>query len=92
MNQGRDVSSANKQAPAGVKRKVHRAFPGDGGLDFQEEVVRVPKAIGHALDDLDAVVNALEDAGTEPIKKPDTPAFFEPSDRWLTSIVDTTDS
>ncbi len=38
-------------------------FPGEGGLDFQKEVFRVPKSIGHALDHLDAVVNTLKDAG-----------------------------
>gem|GEM_PF-2452244 len=38
-------------------------FPGEGGLDFQEEVLRVPESIGHALDYLDAVVNTLKDAG-----------------------------
>ena len=38
-------------------------FPGEGSLDFQEKVFRVPKTIGHTLDHLDAVVDALKDAG-----------------------------
>src|SRR5690606_2535796 len=38
-------------------------FPGEGSLDFQEEVLRVAEAVGHALDHLDAVVHALENAG-----------------------------
>src|SRR5690606_21040737 len=38
-------------------------FPGERGLDFQEEVARVAKSIGHALDDLDAVVHPLDEAG-----------------------------
>src|SRR5690606_16705775 len=38
-------------------------FPGERGLDFQEEVARVAKSIGHALDDLDAVVHSLDEAG-----------------------------
>ena len=30
-------------------------------LDFQKEVGCVPKSVSHALDDLDAVVDAFED-------------------------------
>src|SRR5690606_41649585 len=40
-------------------------LPGEGGLDFQEEVGRVPKAIGHAFDHLDAVVHPLQDTGVQ---------------------------
>src|SRR5690606_8335668 len=36
---------------------------GEGSLDLEEEVIGVTVAIGHALDDLDAVVDALELAG-----------------------------
>ena len=35
-------------------------FSGEGSLDFQEEVVRVPEAIGHSLDHLDAVVHPFQ--------------------------------
>ena len=45
-----------KQNPYGGGLLLSR-FPGEGGLDFQEEVLRVPESIGHALDYLDAVVN-----------------------------------
>lgn len=38
---------------------------GEGGTDFQEEVVGVPEAAGHAFDDLDAVVDAFEHAGMQ---------------------------
>lgn len=40
-------------------------FPGKGGLDFQEEVVRVPEAIGHAPDHHDAVVHPFQDTGVQ---------------------------
>ncbi len=33
--------------------------------NFQEEVVGVPEAVGHAFDDLDAVVDAFEHAGVQ---------------------------
>src|SRR5690606_28575937 len=48
--------------PRGHK-KGSSCFPGEGSLDFQEEVLRVAEAVGHALDHLDAVVHALENAG-----------------------------
>ena len=38
-------------------------FSGEGRLDFQEEVIRVPEAIGHAFDHLDAVVHPFQQAG-----------------------------
>src|SRR5690606_23010680 len=44
-------------------KKGSSRFPGEGSLDFQEEVLRVAEAVGHALDHLDAVVHALENAG-----------------------------
>ncbi len=44
-------------------KKGSSRFPGEGCLDFQEEVVRVPEAIGHTLDHLDTVVHALQQAG-----------------------------
>src|SRR5690606_35615033 len=44
-------------------KKGSSHFPGERGLDFQEEVARVAKSIGHALDDLDAVVHSLDEAG-----------------------------
>src|SRR5690606_36319308 len=55
-------------APGGASRndrqkKGSSRFPGEGSLDFQEEVLRVAEAVGHALDHLDAVVHALENAG-----------------------------
>src|SRR5690606_31260010 len=42
-------------------------FTGERGSDFEEEVVGVAVAVGHALDDLDAVVDAFEDAGIEAV-------------------------
>jgi hypothetical protein len=34
-------------------------------LDFEEEVGGIATAIGHALDDLDAIVHAFQDADVE---------------------------
>ena len=47
-------------------RRVHQKkgssrFAGKGILDLQEEIGCIPKSVGHALDDLDAVVDAFED-------------------------------
>ena len=36
---------------------------GEGGADFEEEVSFVAVSIGHALDDLDSVVDPFEHAG-----------------------------
>ena len=49
------------------KRKGSSRITGKSGFDLQEKVVAVPVAIGHALDDLDAVVHALQHAGVEAI-------------------------
>jgi hypothetical protein len=38
---------------------------GEGGLDLQEEIGWVAESVGHALDDLDAVIDAFQDAGVE---------------------------
>ena len=38
---------------------------GEGGPDFEEEVVVIAETVGHALDDLDLVVEAFEQAGVE---------------------------
>src|SRR5690606_34584105 len=40
-------------------------FTGECGPDLQEEVVRVAVAVGHSLDDLDAVVHAFQNTGVE---------------------------
>jgi len=47
----------------GSDKKGSSRFPGEGSLDFQKEVFRVPETIGHALDHLDSVVHALQQAG-----------------------------
>lgn len=49
-------------SPSGLKKGSSR-FSGEGRLDFQEEVIRVPEAIGHAFDHLDAVVHPFQQAG-----------------------------
>src|SRR5690606_7272372 len=54
---------ASPYSAVNAHKKGSSRFPGEGSLDFQKEVVRVPKAIGHAFDHLDAVVIALKDAG-----------------------------
>src|SRR5690606_26688844 len=54
---------ANSCAEDSQTKKGSSRFPGEGSLDFQEEVLRVAEAVGHALDHLDAVVHALENAG-----------------------------
>lgn len=46
-----------------TERKGSSCLSGEGDLDFQDEVVRVPESIGHAPDDLDTVVHSLQDAG-----------------------------
>jgi hypothetical protein len=43
------------------KKKGSSRFAGKRILDFQEEVGCVAKSVGHALDDLDAVVDAFQD-------------------------------
>ncbi|EPB6916714.1 hypothetical protein ACRRN4_005479, partial [Pseudomonas aeruginosa] len=48
-------NNSSPSTPSTLKNGSSR-IPGEGGLDFQEEVVRVPEAIGHAFDHLDAVV------------------------------------
>src|SRR5690606_8094256 len=48
-------------------KKGSSRFTGERGSDFEEEVVGVAVAVGHALDDLDAVVDAFEDAGIEAV-------------------------
>ena len=35
-------------------------FTGEGGLDLEEEVVVITEAVGHAFEDLDLVVHALQ--------------------------------
>ena len=40
---------------------------GESGADLEEEVLLVAVAVGHALDDLDAVVHALDEAGVQAI-------------------------
>ena len=57
-----------------MKRGIPRGVPlfhgsspnsGEGGADLEEEVGVVAEAVGHALDDLDLVVNALDEVGAE---------------------------
>src|SRR5690606_17857377 len=48
-------------------KKGSSRFTGERGSDLEEEVVGVAVAVGHALDDLDAVVDAFEDAGIEAV-------------------------
>src|SRR5690606_287096 len=48
-------------------KKGSSRFTGERGSDFEEEVVGVAVAVGHALDDLDAVVDAFEDAGIKAV-------------------------
>jgi len=38
---------------------------GEGGADFEEEVLIVAESVCHLLDDLDLVVDALEQAGVQ---------------------------
>lgn len=40
---------------------------GEGGADLEEEVLVVAIAAGHALDDPDAVVDTLDQAGVQPV-------------------------
>lgn len=35
-------------------------FTGEGILDFEEKICRVPESVGHPLDDFDAVVDAFK--------------------------------
>lgn len=37
--------------------------PGEGGLDFQKEILLVPETVGLALDHLDPVVHTFQQAG-----------------------------
>jgi len=50
-----------------ANKKGSSRITGKSGFDLQEEVVAVPVAIGHALDDLDPVVHTLQHAGVETI-------------------------
>ena len=38
---------------------------GKSGFDLQKEVVVIPVTVGHAFDDLDAIVDALQQAGVQ---------------------------
>ena len=42
------------------QKKGSSRISGEGGLDLEKEVVGVPVPVGHPLDDLDSVVDALE--------------------------------
>src|SRR5690606_18272873 len=63
LSAGRLSRSASIPAAGASPKMGSSHFPGERGLDFQEEVARVAKSIGHALDDLDAVVHSLDEAG-----------------------------
>ena len=54
-------------ATCALKKIGSSRITGKSGFDLQEEVVAVPVAIGHALDDLDPVVHTLQHAGVETI-------------------------
>lgn len=54
-----------KKIAALIKGLSH--FTGKGGFDLQKEVVVIPIAIGHSLDDLDPVVHSFQDRGVESI-------------------------
>src|SRR6185312_16444041 len=44
-------------------KKGSSRITGEGGLDLHEEVIAVAVTVGHALDDLDLVVDAFELSG-----------------------------
>ena len=50
-----------------ILKKGSSLNTGEGCADFQEEVFLVAIAVGAALDDLDGVVDALDDARVEPM-------------------------
>jgi hypothetical protein len=50
-------------------KKGSSLFTGEGRLDLQKEIGRVTKAVGHALDDLDAVIHALKDTGVHGVDR-----------------------
>src|SRR5690606_19344294 len=48
-----------------MKKKGSSRNTGECGTDFEEEIFLVAVAIGPALDDLDGVVDAFDDAGVQ---------------------------
>ena len=67
----RELTELIRDERGGLGSRLHRCadghyfgssrFAGERILDFQEEVGCVPKSVGHALDDFDAIVDAFED-------------------------------
>src|SRR5688572_19340563 len=48
-----------------LKKKGSSPISGEGGADLEEEVVVVAEAVGHAFDDFDFVVDALQQTGVQ---------------------------
>src|SRR5690606_26659471 len=60
---GRD--GAHQLMPPGAEKKGSSPNSGEGSADLEEEILLVAIAVSPALDDLDGVVDALDDAGVE---------------------------
>lgn len=48
-----------------ILKKGSSRNAGKSGFDLQEEVAVIPVAVGHAFDDLDTIVDALQQAGIQ---------------------------
>src|SRR5690554_5715939 len=57
-------------------KKGSSHFTGKRRFDLQEEVVVVPVAIGHPLDDLDLVVHPLQHTGVYPVARTGDNPFY----------------
>jgi len=62
---GQPLAAAAVAIAPAAHKKGSSPNSGEGSADLQEEVVVVAEAIGHALDDLDLVVDALDEVGAQ---------------------------
>ena len=48
-----------------IQKKGSSSLSGEGGADFEKEVLVVAEAVGHPLEDFDLVVDSFEEAGVQ---------------------------
>jgi hypothetical protein len=58
-----------------MKKKGSSPDSGEGGPDFEEEVVIIPEAVGSAFDHLDRIIDPFKEARVQPPRQP--PAYLE---------------
>ena len=63
----RPISGIPNSLGAIPEKKGSSPNSGERGPDFEEELLVIPEAVSHPLDDFDLVVDALEHAGVQRI-------------------------